>query len=55
MRPKRSKYKPRPQTGNRVRLGERIDPAAADALWRIVLGREPEEPGRLNGEADGGR
>jgi hypothetical protein len=37
--PDRSKLNP-PTDPIRIRLdfGERIDPAAADALWRIVLG-----------------
>lgn len=29
----------------RVDLSERIDPAAADALWRIVLGGVGADPG----------
>jgi len=29
----------------RVSVGERIDPAAADALWRIVLGGVEAVPG----------
>jgi len=29
----------------RVSLGERIDPAAADALWRIALGGVGADPG----------
>jgi hypothetical protein len=28
-----------------VSVGERIDPAAADALWRIVLGGVGADPG----------
>jgi hypothetical protein len=28
-----------------VSFGERIDPAAADALWRIVLGGVEADPG----------
>ena len=29
----------------RVTLGERTDPSAADALWRIVLGGVEADPG----------
>jgi hypothetical protein len=29
----------------RLSLGERIDPAAADALWRLVLGGVGADPG----------
>ena len=27
-----------------VALGSRVDPAAADALWRILFGSDPPEP-----------
>jgi len=44
--PDRSKLNP-PTDPIRIRLdfGERIDPAAADALWRIVLGGVEADPG----------
>ena len=37
----------------RVTLTERIDPAAADALWRIVLSASPESPNADEGDGDG--
>ena len=45
MCPDRSTTNPPPDP-IRVRLdfGERIDPAAADALWRIVLGASSQRP-----------
>jgi hypothetical protein len=46
MCPKRPQSEPPPDPLRlQVSLGERIDPAAADALWRIVLGGVEADPG----------
>ena len=46
MRPKRPQSDPSPGPIRlQVSLGERVDPAAADALWQIVLGGVEADPG----------
>ena len=54
MRPKRPQDVPTTDpVAIQVTLTERIDPAAADALWRIVLSASPESPNAGEGDVDG--
>jgi hypothetical protein len=41
-----------PQPAIRVFLVERVDPAAADALWRIVLGEPKATPNSVGAPSD---